>query len=254
VLASAASNVRAAGVMLTIQNGLVSLDAQEVTVRQILTEWARVGKTRVVNVERLAGGPVTLKFERVPERQALDIILRSVPGYVAALRESLVADASIYDRILVMPTTTAVSALRQTAQPTPGFAPGMATGPNFTQLRPMIPPAAMMEASESALDQLNDPALAAAAAAGLMPVPSGTPGISSIPMPMPVPAIPGSQAQPAAQPPAAANPWNAPAGTAQPTFSPPPPAGPTPITPMMRPRPPQAPCRVIVKKTPELIS
>ena len=39
---------------LSIHDGRVTLDAQDVTVRQILTEWARVGKTRIVNGERIS--------------------------------------------------------------------------------------------------------------------------------------------------------------------------------------------------------
>ena len=90
----------------------MSLDAQDVTLRQILTEWARIGKTRIVNVERITGGPMTLKIDGMPEKQALDIILRAIPGYMALPRETLLADASLYDRILIMATTTAVAALR----------------------------------------------------------------------------------------------------------------------------------------------
>ena len=88
--------------------------------RQILTEWARIGKTRIVNVERVTGGPVTLKIDAIPEKQALDIILRAIPGYMALPREAHVADASLYDRILIMATTTAVAAPRP-QQPSPGF-------------------------------------------------------------------------------------------------------------------------------------
>ena len=39
-----------ADVQLTMQNGRVSLVAKDATVRQILTEWARVGQTQIVNV------------------------------------------------------------------------------------------------------------------------------------------------------------------------------------------------------------
>src|SRR6185436_13120627 len=78
----------AAGLELSIRDGRVTLDAQDVTLRQILTEWARIGKTRIVNIERITGAPVTLKLEGVPEKQALEIILRSVPGYMAVPRET----------------------------------------------------------------------------------------------------------------------------------------------------------------------
>ena len=95
-----------ADVSLTIVDGYVTIDAKDATVRQILSEWARVGQMKVVNGERIAGGPVTLLLTHVPEAQALDILLRSVSGYVAAPRPEPVANASTFDRVLVMPTST----------------------------------------------------------------------------------------------------------------------------------------------------
>ncbi len=64
LLLTSASPCWAAGLTLSVQNGLVSLDAQDVTVRQILTEWARVGKTRIINVERITGGPDHIEVRR----------------------------------------------------------------------------------------------------------------------------------------------------------------------------------------------
>ena len=238
----AAPPAGAAGLQLSIRNGRVTLDAQDVTVRQILTEWARIGKTQFVNAERIAGGPVTLKLQDVPEKQALDIVLRTVPGYMARPREAFVADASIYDRIVVMATTTAVAAGRpQTPAPFPGMQPGMQPGSNFTQLRPPQPaltPGAIPEPEES-----EDPAIAAAAAAGLVPVPAPNPTQLAAPLMLPgVSPTPPSQSAPGtvATP---ANPWSGPAGTSStPTFTPPPPPPTsTPVTtvPITRPRPPQ---------------
>lgn len=101
------ASVSAQSLSLAIKDGLVNLDANGATVRQILDEWARVGGTRVVNGERITGAPVTLKLEGVPERQALEIILRSVAGYMAAPRSASAAPgASVYDRIVVLPTST----------------------------------------------------------------------------------------------------------------------------------------------------
>ena len=237
-----------AGLQLSIQDGKVTLDAEDVTIRQILTEWARLGNTRIVNVERLAGGPITLKFEGLPEKQALDTILRSVPGYVAAPRETMMANASMYETILVMATTTAVA-----PRPTPGAAFGGATpaapfgggaagpGPNVTQLRPA--PFTPVPAAENAEpEQQEDPALAAAAAAGLIPGVGAAPaaaGAAAVPIALPPPiGIPGTIAQPAAPTPTPLNPWNAPVGTAQPSLAPPPPA-PSGTQPISRPRPPQ---------------
>ena len=56
--------------------------------RQILAEWAKVGGTRIVNAERVTGPPVTLSCSKVPEQQALAVLLRSVAGYLAAPRRA----------------------------------------------------------------------------------------------------------------------------------------------------------------------
>src|SRR6478609_3183690 len=94
-----------ADVRISILNGQVSLAAKDATVRQILTEWARVGRTQIVNVERIAGGPITIEFTNVPEQEALDMLLRSLSGYMVAPRAVAIADASNFDRIIVMPTS-----------------------------------------------------------------------------------------------------------------------------------------------------
>ena len=228
----------AAGLQLSIQDGRVSLDAQDVTVRQILAEWARVGQTRIVNGERVSGGPVTIKFEAVPEKQALDIILRNVPGYMAAPRETLVANASRYDTIMIMATTTAVAVSRP--PPSPSFGGRQGNLGNVTQLLQAMPPSNIApEPADAADDQIDDPAIAAAAAAGLIIVPAPSPAVQP-PSMSPVVATPGTPAStPAAGTPS--NPWNAPVGTAQPSLAPPPePPTTQPAQPILRPRPPQA--------------
>src|SRR5213596_2616037 len=88
LLASGAS----AEVQLSIQNGRVSLKAKDATLRQIMQEWARVGQTKVVNVERIPGGPLTLELNNVTETEALDVLLRTVSGYIAAPRVTVAAN------------------------------------------------------------------------------------------------------------------------------------------------------------------
>jgi len=233
-LSLAASPVWAGGLTLTIHDGKVSLDAQEVTVREILTEWARVGKTRIVNLERVSSAPVTLKFDDVPEQQALDTILRSVPGYMAAPRAEAVKNASMYDRILIMATTVAVPP-RPASSPFP-TSPYQAYQPpsGVTQLRapqPMMPgvlpePPSGPGANETGPD-LTDPAIAAAAAAGLIAIPAPSPSYID-----PVLRAPGPSRVPLRTPatgaiPAPATPtpiFTAPAGTAQPGLPTPAPA------------------------------
>jgi len=120
-----------AEVQLLIRNGRVTIIAKDATVRQILAEWARVGKTRIVNAERIPGGPITLELKDVSEAEALDVLLRSLSGYIAAPRPALgSADSSVYDSIAVMPTVA--SAAPRTPAPAGAPAPFLPP-PAFTQ-------------------------------------------------------------------------------------------------------------------------
>ncbi len=102
-----AVSTASADVQLTMQNGRVTLVAKDATVRQILAEWARVGHTKIVNLEAVPGGPITLELNNVTEAQALDVLLRSLSGYIAAPRAVEVANFSRLDRIIIMPTLAA---------------------------------------------------------------------------------------------------------------------------------------------------
>ena len=74
----------AQSVSLTLRDGRVTLITQNATPAAILAEWARLGQVKVVDGERVPGAPLTLRLENVPEREALDIVLRSAAGYIAA--------------------------------------------------------------------------------------------------------------------------------------------------------------------------
>ena len=94
-------------VKLQFNAGQVTLSVQNAPVRVILAEWARLGGATIVNGDRVAGPPVTLELTGVPERQALDVVLRSVAGYILAPRRAGSRGASEFDRILVLPTSVA---------------------------------------------------------------------------------------------------------------------------------------------------
>jgi hypothetical protein len=104
-----AAPVLAGDLTLTIRDGRVTLNARDVTVSQILAEWERVGHTKIIDGQRVPGSLVTLQLDGVTERQALDVLLRSVAGYIAAPRPQPMADASSFDRIIVMPAIRVVS-------------------------------------------------------------------------------------------------------------------------------------------------
>src|SRR5580765_7468597 len=125
-----AASTASADVHLTMQNGRVSIVAKDATLRQILTEWARVGQTKIVNVERIPGGPMSIELNNVPESQALDVLLRTMSGYIAATREVDVATLSRFDRIIVLPT---LAGARPPTSAAPPPQPVFQQSPQFTQ-------------------------------------------------------------------------------------------------------------------------
>jgi hypothetical protein len=132
----AVSPAAAADVPVTIQDGKVSVVAKDATHRQIMAAWARVGQTKVVNVDRIPGGPMTLELHSVPEDRALEILMRSLSGYLAAPRAVQSPMLSRFDRIIVMPT---VAAARQ-----PAVAASAAPAPVFQQT-PTFQPAPVQQ-------------------------------------------------------------------------------------------------------------
>lgn len=207
---------------LEIRNGQVTLEAQNIPLRAILTEWARVGGTSVIGAERLAGPPVTVELTRVPERQALEILLRNTSGYMLALRPAGIQGASAYNRILIMPPSTAPRALST---------PAVAAAPRLPVPEPD-------DADEEPQDvTLQGPVAAPRPGAPVrLPTVSGqnTPVvITQPPAPLPVPeaGTPGSSS-PGVVVISPSNPFGMPAGSsAQPgTISPVPPAPPQPRT------------------------
>jgi hypothetical protein len=69
-----------------------------------------VGQTTIVGLERLSGPPLTLRLVDVPERMALETLLRTASGYLAAPRRNAIERASAYDRILILPASAPVAA------------------------------------------------------------------------------------------------------------------------------------------------
>src|SRR5262245_58114906 len=99
LLAPAAASAQQ--VTIQIQDGRVTLAAQNAPVRQILNEWARVGGVKIVNAEKVLGPPMTLQLSDVPERQALETLLRGVSGYLLGVRAPGTIGRSTFDRILI---------------------------------------------------------------------------------------------------------------------------------------------------------
>jgi hypothetical protein len=148
LLASVASaqtvGVPTPGVSLVIRDGLVTLKAEQASLRQILAEWERLGQVRFVGADKLTGGPVTLSLTDIPEKQALEIVMRGVPGYMAIDRSqtatpSMAASTSRFDRVVVMAraaTPVPAASMAGGRMPSPAQ-PVMPTPEGF--LQPMAP-------------------------------------------------------------------------------------------------------------------
>jgi hypothetical protein len=105
LLASVNSAAAQSVVNLEFKDGRVKLVTENAPVSVILAEWAKRGKTTIVNGERIPGAPATLQLVDVPEREALDIVLRGASGYMVAERDAPLSGASAIDRILILPTS-----------------------------------------------------------------------------------------------------------------------------------------------------
>jgi hypothetical protein len=108
---------------------------------------------RVINPERLSATPVTLEFTGVPERQALDILLRDVGGYMLGPRQTeLVPGISAFDRLMVVTATAGPSPRPAPAGSVNKFQRPVTQNPPFRR-----PPAAASPEPEGESEPISEP-------------------------------------------------------------------------------------------------
>ena len=132
---------RAGELTLTIDRGLVTLIAENVPLSAIMAEWARVGQTQVVNGDKIMT-PISLHIVGTPERKALDIVLRAASGYMVAERPTPMAGGSVFDRIMILPTSQPPANSGPLVSPPPTFVPRPMVAPPMPEPddEPEIPP------------------------------------------------------------------------------------------------------------------
>jgi hypothetical protein len=138
-----AGSAAAGDLKLSMQNGRVTILADNVPLRQILQEWARVGQARIVNAEKVSGPNVTLQLVNVPEREALDVLLRSASGYIAAPRAVPVPTAALYDRVTIMPFSRPPSVTASATPAPPTFQRPPVAEDDDPPVNVMMPPQPM---------------------------------------------------------------------------------------------------------------
>jgi hypothetical protein len=232
VLSAWAMPAQAQGIELRFHEGLVTLSTQNAPLSAILTEWAKQGGTTIVNGEKVAGAPMSLQLDAVPERQALEVLLRGVSGYMLAPRPTGTPGVSVFDRIMILPTSAApVNAAAPAGR---GF-PTASAAPRPPFPRPSMPPPPVMPEPEEleeedppqdiapedaeAIEEAEEEPQVVTPQVRPRPMPRAFPGLIPGGQPMPF-QIPDDQpeevepddaeTQPTAQP---GNPFGIPAGT-----------------------------------------
>jgi len=195
VLTSGYASVASAGdLKLTIDNGRVTLIAQDVPLRQILDEWARIGKTTIVNGDKVSGPPLTLQLVDRPEREVLDLILRSASGYIAAQRNVSLPGASVFDKVMILAVSHGPVGVANNAptpfnnRPTPMQMPQQVPDDDVIEQPQVLPPGVIPPNGP-----MSNPMM--------QPMPQGQQVPLTAPRPGMLPAAPNGQPNPYAQPP-----------------------------------------------------
>ncbi len=89
--------------------GKVTISAQQVTVSEILAEWARKGGTKIQGAERLGGGviQVPMLFDNRPELEVIEALTRQAAGISVAPRRIGAPGASRFESIYIVATSAA---------------------------------------------------------------------------------------------------------------------------------------------------
>ena len=98
-----AGDAAAQKLSLRIERGLVTLDAEDVTVEEVLARWMRTTGLNIVS----KGGEgsdlrVSMRLEGVTEREALSAVLRDLSGYIIGERRDPATGVVTVDRLMIL--------------------------------------------------------------------------------------------------------------------------------------------------------
>ena len=152
----------ASGFELSLNDGRVTIRAQDAQITDILAEWGRVGNTAIIDADKLVGETVTIELVDVLETKVLRTLLRSASGYMAAPRGAMSVGVSRFDRILILATSKPAGRVATAASPGRAKTSAAAAGGAFRQ-RPGVfagvsrgrTPFAVSPEQQEPLDQLQ---------------------------------------------------------------------------------------------------
>ena len=188
---------------LSVKNGTVALNAQNVTLREIFAEWQRQTGCQFVNAEKLPPTPLALQFPAgTPELAALDSVLRGLAssttgyGYIVAPRAASAAGAaSSCGAVYILPTSrpTIMAGYAPPASPVPAAPmaspddeiPPVVPFPGMTPFRPAAGQVAPNQPQPTQPYQLvpvpaGSPQNTQSAPTGTSPAPTPNPGFGAV--------------------------------------------------------------------------
>lgn len=165
------------------RNGLVTLVAQNVTVREILAEWARQGGTQIQNADKLTGQPINVQFDGQPEAVVLESLLRGVAGYILYPRMEGANSASVWQSVSILPTSHPTQLYSSPTASAPQIAPVTQTMPD-DEIPPVTAAPNAPAQTQQAPPQPNRPTMPGVYVP-LQTVPPG--GVTPTPTPTPTP-------------------------------------------------------------------
>jgi len=121
--------------------GLVTLVASNVTVREILADWTKQTGAVFTNADRLAGGPVTVQYDRLPEEAVVRSLLRSAAGLMIVPRDPGPVALSRVASVYIVPTSrgTTTGTAYAPSMPAPVAADLVTPGSPDLEIPPALP-------------------------------------------------------------------------------------------------------------------
>ena len=115
----------------------VTLLAANVSIPEIMREWARLSGSVVVNAERLPATPLAapMRFEKQPQTVVLQALLRQAAGFIATPRRANRPGATDFEMIYILATSS------PTASGYSSFTPVQSTNIDNNSEIPPVPPA-----------------------------------------------------------------------------------------------------------------
>lgn len=146
------------GVQLTFPaDGIVSLAARDVTVREIFAEWTRQTGATFTNAERLPAQPITVLYENMTQAAVIDSLLRSAAGYFLVPRGTGPVATSDMATVYIIPTSQPTTTSSYGAPAPTAYAPQVVTQGNPNDEIPPVTPATEEAPPQPEAPRTNQP-------------------------------------------------------------------------------------------------